>query len=139
MFLLYNPQIQGVSTATAAVTAITQHEGVLYGAAESELLSFDGELLTPTVVTGKLQFGRKAKIRKVTLGVDSGRSTVVHSIDGRVFPQTVRVTSDTDVEHATNAAYEGRDHQFTVTFTGELRYIDLAVVTTRRQRGQNNG
>jgi len=136
---IINPSNGAVSTHSATPTHICAHDGELYGSAGTALVSFDGAALVPTLQTGKLQFGQKSKLRKVTLGVDAGASTVVHSLDGVDFPQTVRSTTDTDVEHATNRAYEGRDHQLTVTFTGELRYVDLSVVSTRRERGQNDG
>ena len=137
---LINTTNGAVSTISTSVTHIVAKDGVLYGSAGTDLVSFTDDALTPTVTTGLLQFDSgKSKIRRVVLGVDSGVSTVVHSRDGVAFPQTVRNTTDTDVEHAANAAYEARYHNFTVTFSGELDYIDLTVVGTRRQRGQNDG
>jgi hypothetical protein len=138
MIYIINPTNNAISTHSATATNLCAHEGVLYGSGDG-LVSFDGAELTPVLQTGKLQFGQKSKLRKVTLGVDPGVSTVIHSLDGTPFTQTVRTASDTDVEHATNRAYEGRAHQLTVTFTGELRYVDLSVVSTRRERGQNDG
>jgi hypothetical protein len=136
---LMNETTLAVSTHEATPTHVVAHGGVLYGSSGENLVSFDGDQLIPTVQTGKLQFGQKAKLRKVTLGVDAGASTVVHSLDGTDFPQTSRTTTDLDVEHPTNRAYEGRFHQLTVTFTGELSYIDLSVLSIRRERGQNDG
>ena len=136
--LIINPKTGAVSTHTATPSHVCEHGGVLYGGGD-EFVSFDGDTLLPTLQTGAMSFGSKSKLRKVTLGVDAGASTVVHSVDGTAFPQTARDTTDTDVEHSTNRAYEARDHQLTVTFTGALRYVDLSVVSTRRERGQNDG
>jgi hypothetical protein len=140
MITVVNCETLAVSEYSLSWAGLAAYNDVLYGldAGLVKLTTGGTEVVEPTITTGKLQFGRGAKLRKVSLG-SVGESTVQHTLDGKVFPTTTRNNSSYDADHATNMAYEGSWHQFVITFSGELRYVDLSVVGTRGTRGQNDG
>lgn len=59
MFIV-NPHTNAVSTHSATPTHVFAHEGVLFGAAGDELLSFDAESTKVTIETGDLLFDSSA-------------------------------------------------------------------------------
>lgn len=145
--LIVNPRTNAVSTHSADVSHVVEHDGVLYGSAGESLVSFDGEPEGVTLGFGELKLagGQLARVPYATVSAQAGGVVTLslsQNIKGRsktLGPYSVaRVAGEEERQYRVKlgGGHQGNACAITVNAVGrcKLSGIDLDV---RAGRGDN--
>jgi hypothetical protein len=144
--IVINPNIMAVSTHSAELTSVCGHDGVLYGASSSGLVSFDGDPSGITLQTGDIDFGGNRKgIVSADVAMTAGGMTTLTAtplVHGRgkalgpclVVPIAADEASTYHVK--LGKGHAGNAYSFAVSAAGDAQidYIDMEVQPRRRHQ-----
>jgi hypothetical protein len=130
---IINPRNGAVSTHSATPTHVCTHNGVLYGASDNELLSFDGEPASGYVVFGEIEFDsdRLTNIHELAVQYD-GTSPITATISygGTEFGPYESTMTDRRFKAARNSTAYGRTPQIKIQWSDGIDRINRVDVYT---------